>query len=59
MCLRKRISLEWLRLLLTENKVDNIEEFLEDKVESVGQAPTLKRDVTKSKTRYSHIRNES
>ena len=24
-----------------ENKVDNIEEFLEDKVESVGQAPTL------------------
>ena len=32
-----------------ENKVDNIEEFLEDKVESVGQAPTLKRDVTKVK----------
>ena len=32
-----------------ENKVDNIEEFLEEKVESVGQAPTLKRDVTKVK----------
>ena len=41
-----------------ENKVDNIEEFLEEKVESVGQAPTLKRDVTKVKQRSSHIRNE-
>lgn len=42
-----------------ENKVDNIEEFLEDKVESVGQAPTLKARCYESKTRYSHIRNES
>lgn len=32
-----------------ENKVDNIEEFLEEKVDSLGQAPTLKRDVTKVK----------
>jgi len=32
-----------------ENKVDNIEEFLEEKADSLGQSPTLKRDVTKVK----------
>jgi polyhydroxyalkanoic acid synthase PhaR subunit len=32
-----------------ENKVDNIEEFLEDKLENMEQAPGAKRDITKVK----------
>ena len=41
-----------------ENKVDNIEEFLEDKVVS-RTSSYIKARCYESKTRYSHIRNES
>jgi polyhydroxyalkanoic acid synthase PhaR subunit len=33
-----------------ENKVDNIEEFLEDKVDVLEQSPNSKRDMTKIKS---------
>ena len=40
-----------------ENKVDNIEEFLEDRVSRTSSY--IKARCYESKTRYSHIRNES
>ncbi|MBO9128460.1 polyhydroxyalkanoic acid synthase subunit PhaR [Bacillus sp. 165] len=33
-----------------ENKVDGIEEFLEEKVDILEQSPTVKRDITKMKS---------
>ncbi|MGG0275759.1 polyhydroxyalkanoic acid synthase subunit PhaR [Bacillus rhizoplanae] len=41
-----------------ENKVDNIEEFLEEKIESLGQSPTIKRDVTKVKQDIRTLENK-
>ncbi|MDH2879149.1 polyhydroxyalkanoic acid synthase subunit PhaR [Bacillus cytotoxicus] len=41
-----------------ENKVDNIEEILEEKAETLGQPPTLKRDVTKVKQDIRTLENK-
>lgn len=41
-----------------ENKVDNIEEFLDEKIESLGQPPAIKRDVTKVKQDIHTLENK-
>lgn len=41
-----------------ENKVDNIEEFFEEKTDSLDQSPTLKRDVTKVKQDIRTLENK-
>ncbi|MEI4800599.1 polyhydroxyalkanoic acid synthase subunit PhaR [Bacillus sp. FJAT-51639] len=41
-----------------ENKVDNIEEFLEGNTESLGQSLTIKRDVTKVKQDIRTLENK-
>lgn len=41
-----------------ENKIDNIEEFLDEKADSLGQSSTLKRDVTKVKQDMRTLENK-
>ncbi|MFD3447494.1 polyhydroxyalkanoic acid synthase subunit PhaR [Microbacteriaceae bacterium 4G12] len=41
-----------------ENKVDNIEEFLEEKVDILEQSPTAKRDMTKVKNDLRLLENK-